>query len=111
MSWLFVPVLLFAVGPTERSLTNERYHVRIDAPAGWTILRQNAYPSMIATMTHKEGGRMTLSAQHTQPGDTAGKLAERSRSALEKSGLRVENIAPSSLESGVVELTGKSSDG
>src|ERR1051325_1249119 len=112
MSPVFAPLLLLALGaPSERSLSSERYHVRIDAPAGWTILRQNAYPSMIATMTHKEGGRMTFSAQRAQPGETAEKLAERSRGALERGGLRIERIAPSPLDSGVVEVTGRSSDG
>ena len=111
MSSLLLPVLLVALAPSERSLQSERYGVRIDAPAGWTILRQNAYPSVIASMTHRDGGRLTFSGQRAQAGDTAEKLAERSRSALEQNGLRVERIAPSPLESGMVELTGKTSDG
>src|SRR5205823_9847189 len=106
-----LPVLLVLFTPPDRSVQNDVYHVRVEAPAGWTVLKQSAYPSVIATMTHKEGGRMTLSAQHVSAGQAVDKLAERGRAALEHDGVRVERVLPSPLGDGTVELYATSRDG
>ncbi|HJZ85224.1 MAG TPA: hypothetical protein VKN99_08655 [Polyangia bacterium] len=111
MPWQALATLAFLLAAPERSVVSDRYQVRIDAPAGWTVLRQTAYPSMIAVMTHKDGGRLTLSAQRARAGDTVEAVAERNRAALERTGMQTGKVGPSSIGEGTVELTATTRDG
>ena len=92
MSSLLLALALFA--PSDRTVTNEHYNVRIDAPAGWTVQKLVAYPSVIAVMAHRDGGRMTLSAELARSAETAQTLAERNRAAMEKKGMKVFRTSP-----------------
>src|SRR5262249_22561953 len=92
-----MPILalfLTIFAPSERTVTNEHYNVRIDAPAGWTVLKQVAYPNVIAVMSHRDGGRLTLAAERARSAETAQSLAERNRASMEKKGMRVRRLAP-----------------
>jgi hypothetical protein len=102
---------LVLLAPTDRTVISERHQVRIDAPLGWTVLKQTAYPSVVAIMTHREGGRLTLSAQKTRPGETVEALVASNRPALEQQGVVIDRVAPSSAGEGVTELTGHSRNG
>jgi hypothetical protein len=92
MSPLAIALLLFA--PSDRTVSNEHYNVRIEAPVGWTVQKQIAYPSVIAVMAHRDGGRMTLSAERARSAETAQTLAERNRAAMEKKGMKVVRTSP-----------------
>ena len=73
-------ILLFGlllIAPAERTVRNDRFHVRMDAPPGWTLLKQNAYPSIVAVLTARSGARLTLSAERLRTGETAPAFAER----------------------------------
>jgi hypothetical protein len=85
---------LALLAPSDRTITNEHYNVRIDAPIGWAVQKQIAYPSVVAVMAHRDGGRMTLSAERARSAETAQTLAERNRAAMEKKGMRVTHLAP-----------------
>jgi len=92
MSPLAIALLLFA--PSDRTVVNEHYNVRIEAPVGWTVQKLVAYPSVVAVMAHRDGGRMTLSAERARSAETAQTLAERNRAAMEKKGMKVTHLSP-----------------
>jgi len=83
-----------AAGTSARSYRNEAMHVRqFEPPSGWVLAPQGSYPRLLASYSHREGGRITLSAQRIAPGTTALKLAESSRAPLERQGFAALVIA------------------
>ncbi|HZS36287.1 MAG TPA: hypothetical protein VFF06_05645 [Polyangia bacterium] len=83
-----------AAGTSARSYRNEALHVRgFEPPSGWVLAPQGSYPRLLASYSHREGGRITLSAQRIAPGTTALKLAESSRAPLERQGFAALVIA------------------
>jgi hypothetical protein len=105
---LFLAILV-ALSPPDRSAVSTRFHLRIEVPLGWTLLRQTSYPSIIAVMTHRDGGRLTLSGQPVGPAATARTLADQNRPLLEKQGLRVERLRPEA--DGVLTVEASTRDG
>src|SRR5437868_5768225 len=76
-----------AAGTSARSYRNEAMHVRqFEPPSGWVLAPQGSYPRLLASYSHREGGRITLSAQRVPAGTTAVQLAEMSRGPLERQG-------------------------
>src|SRR4029079_7363241 len=77
---------------------NEAMRVRaFEAPAGWELAPQSSYPRLLASYSHHEGGKLTLSAQKVPATTTSMDLAEQSRMPLEKQGftaLRVHADGP-----------------
>jgi hypothetical protein len=105
---LFI-ALLVALSPPDRSAVSIRFHLRIEVPLGWTLLRQTSYPSIIAVMTHRDGGRLTLSGQPVGAGATARTLVDQNRPLLEKQGLRIERLR--SEADGVLAVEASTHDG
>jgi hypothetical protein len=91
---LSLTAALFLV-PSERSAVSARYAARIDAPLGWKMLRQSAYPNTIGVMVHRDGGKLTFSAQDMHPGDSLQAVAERNRDAMLRDGFHITSFAPS----------------
>jgi hypothetical protein len=93
-AWLLLLVALAApvahAAPT-RSYRNDAVKVRaFEPPAGWTALSVPAgSPTrLLAIYEDRDGARLTLAAQKVAPGTTARALADESRPALEREGLR-----------------------
>src|SRR4051812_44701345 len=87
-------------GNPPRVYRNEAMRVRaFEAPAGWELAPQSSYPRLLASYSHHEGGKLTLSAQKVPATTTSMDLAEQSRMPLEKQGftaLRVHADGPRS---------------
>lgn len=78
-----------AAGAGVRTYRNEAMGVRaFEPPAGWELAPQASYPRLLASYSHREGGRLTLSAQRLPAGVTAAKLAQQARGPMEKQGYR-----------------------
>jgi hypothetical protein len=103
--------LLLLLGPADRVVQSDRHQVRVEAPPGWTPQRQSAYPNVVAILTHRDGGRITLTAQRLRGGETPAQLAERSRPALLRQDMKIERLAPSAFDSNACEITATSRDG
>jgi hypothetical protein len=70
-----------------RVYRNEPMRVRsFEPPVGWELAPQSSYPRLLASYAHREGGRLTLSAQKVQPGVSAQTLVDQSKPALSKQG-------------------------
>jgi hypothetical protein len=106
MQALALALALLAQG--DRPASGDRAPARIDPPPGWSILKQTAYPSVIAVLSHPGGGRITLSGVRLAPADTPDRLAQRNRAVLEKQGMKIGKLAPAG---DAVELLATSRDG
>src|SRR4051812_42580764 len=70
-----------------RVYRNDAMRVRAFAPPqGWELAPQSSYPRLLASYSHGEGARLTLSAQRVPATATAESLAEQSKGPLEKQG-------------------------
>jgi hypothetical protein len=87
-----------AVGGSPRVYRNPAMRVRaFEPPIGWELAPQASYPRLLASYSHKEGGRLTLTGQHVAKETTAAQLVEQSRAALERQGftsIRVQADGP-----------------
>ncbi len=80
-------LIVAGAGNAPRVYRNEAMRVRaFEAPAGWELAPQSSYPRLLASYSHHEGGKLTLSAQKVPPGTTSMDLAEQSRIPLQKQG-------------------------
>ncbi len=88
MRWMvcaFALSLLAAAG--SRVYRNDSMGVRMfEPPPGWDRAPQSAYPRLLVSYSHAEGGKLTLSAQRVPPHTTAAGLAAEARAPLEKQG-------------------------
>jgi hypothetical protein len=101
-------LLVFALlAPSDRTVASDRYQIKIDAPVGWIVQKQSAYPSVVAAMAHRDGGRLTLSAQKARSLETAQTLCDRNKAALEKTGMRIQKVTPLPPDAVEVEATAK----
>jgi hypothetical protein len=79
-------LFLVAAGPG-RVYRNDAVRVRAFAPPqGWELAPQSSYPRLLASYSHREGARITLSAQRIAASATAWDLAAQSKVPLEKQG-------------------------
>src|SRR4051794_18615596 len=79
-------LFLVAAGPS-RVYRNDALHVRAFAPPqGWELAPQSSYPRLLASYSHSEGARITLSGQRVAASATAHDLATQSKVPLEKQG-------------------------
>jgi hypothetical protein len=95
-TWLLLLVPLVAVAAGGRSYRNDAFKVRaFEPPAGWTVqtLPPGGPLRLLAAYEDHDGARLTLAAQKVAPGTTARALADESRPALERQGLRGISIA------------------
>jgi hypothetical protein len=82
-----VPFLVAAGG--NRAYRNEALKVRaFEPPAGWNAQPTGGAVRLLVAYEDHDGGRITLAAQKVAPGTTARALADESRPALERQGLR-----------------------
>jgi hypothetical protein len=85
--WAAAALMLVGAGGSPRIYKNDAMRVRsFEPPPGWELAPQASYPRLLASYAHKEGGRITLTAQHVDKSATAASLAELSRGALERQG-------------------------
>jgi hypothetical protein len=84
-----------AAGNPPRVYRNDIMKVRaFEAPADWELAPQSSYPRLLASYSHRDGGKLTLSAQRVSAATTAMELAEQSRVPLEKQGFTQLHIKP-----------------
>jgi hypothetical protein len=81
-------IFLFAIAAVgSRAYRNEAMGVRMfEPPPGWDRAPQSAYPRLLVSYSHSEGGKLTLSAQKVAPPTSAASLAHDARAPLEKQG-------------------------
>jgi hypothetical protein len=83
-----VPLVAVAAGGG-RSYRNDAMKVRaFEPPPGWTLQPTAGAVRLLAAYEDHDGARLTLAAQKVAPGTTARALADESRPALERQGLR-----------------------
>jgi hypothetical protein len=88
---VLAPALLGA--GSSRVYRNDAAHVRAFAPpAGWELAPQSSYPRLLASYSHSDGARLTLSGQRVASTVTALDLAEQARVPLEKQGFTAIRI-------------------
>lgn len=85
---IFALLVVASLGAnSNRVYRNEPMRVRsFEPPVGWQLAPQSSYPRLLASYAHREGGRLTLSAQKVQPGVSAQTLVDQSKPALSKQG-------------------------
>jgi hypothetical protein len=91
LGWMVALVPLVAVAAGGRAYRNDAVKVRaFEPPPGWTLQPQptGGAVRLLAVYDDHDGARLTLAAQKVAPGTTARALADESRPALERQGLR-----------------------
>jgi hypothetical protein len=88
MKRAFCLIFLLSLAATgSRAYRNDALGVRMfEPPPGWDRAPQSAYPRLLVSYSHSEGGKLTLSAQKVTPTTTAASLANDARAPLEKQG-------------------------
>jgi len=81
-------------GGQARSYRNDALRVRnFEPPPGWELSPQPSYPRLLASYSHRDGGKLTLSAQKIGARISAQKLADQSKPLLEKQGFTAVKIS------------------
>jgi hypothetical protein len=80
--------LLVAAGSGHIYRNEEKNLRAFEAPVGWELVPQASYPRLLASYSHKDGGKLTLVAQREPAGRDARALAEESRAALMRQGFQ-----------------------
>ena len=84
-----------AIGPNDRRMTNVRFGISVEAPAGWTLSQHTGYTDTVVLFIHPDGSRIAVTAAATTARD-ANALYEENRP-----GLVAQGLAPTPVGSGV----------
>jgi hypothetical protein len=77
----------------ERRFFSARHGIGIEAPSGWTLSQHTGYPTVLVSLVHPGGSRISLTVDKTTVKDAAA-LVEQSRPGLAAQGLTVDRVAP-----------------
>ncbi len=82
------------VGAQSRVCADEGLGVKLTLPFGWTLERRSPYARILCTITHPDGGRLTLAVQPVAPSVRLEGFVEDNRKAMRRLGMKVELPTP-----------------
>jgi hypothetical protein len=89
---VFVPAIALAIGPSRVLRAPEKHVLSFEPPAGWDRAASPPSARLLGTWAHRDGGRLTLAADHAAAGASAMQLFDASKKSLEKEGWSITHV-------------------
>jgi hypothetical protein len=88
----FLPLAASALGPARVLRAPEHHVLAFEPPMGWERAASPPSARLLGTWAHRDGGRLTLAADHAAAGATAMQLFDASKKSLEREGWSITHV-------------------